>query len=246
MKPFSLAALVLALWGIFTFLTQPLPQRSASYRLKLGLVTPLELQALLADKLDHALPPFSRVLTQKEEKKLLQAISGTLGLATAVELDGHRLNHQLGRIGLEQHLPRFPGDTIAGHLFPEVGLTANRGAWGYFDDPVAERYYVAVQTFYLPNWNQDLRALRDWYRHRKVLVVNPATGQAVVAVIGDAGPAVFTGKQFGGSPEVMHALGFSPGPKQGRVVLLFVDDPQDQIPLGPVAYPFSSKSPVKT
>lgn len=55
--------------------------------------------------------------------------------------------------------------------------------------------------------------LRDWYKHRKVLIVNTENGNAVVAAIGDSGPAAWTGKQFGGSPEVMEHLG---GPRYKR------------------------------
>jgi len=99
---------------------------------------------------------------------------------------------------------------------------------------LTEKYYAVVQTLYLPTWQKDLKFLREWYKYRKVLIINTKTGTAVVAAIADAGPAAFTGKQFGGSPEVMHLLGLGGGPRRGKVLLLFVDDPQDQIPLGPV------------
>ncbi len=65
--------------------------------------------------------------------------------------------------------------------------------------------------------------LREWYKYRKVLVVNPDNGKTIVAVIADAGPAAFTGKHFGGSPEVMAYLGFNVGMQKGPVVLFFVD-----------------------
>lgn len=66
-------------------------------------------------------------------------------------------------------------------------------------------------------------------------MVNVENGNAAVAVVGDAGPASWTGKHFGGSPEVMNALG-GPKYKKGRVLLYFVDDPKNKIPLGPVDY----------
>ena len=67
-----------------------------------------------------------------------------------------------------------------------------------------------------------------------MLAINPETGAAVVAVIADAGPAKWTGKQFGGSPQVMHDLGFYPTKTKGKILLLFIDDPDDKIPLGPL------------
>ena len=129
--------------------------------------------------------------------------------------------------------------------WPEAEMAGGLGAWGYFANSAAEltpkleameKYYAVVQTLYLPTWQKDLKSLRDWYKYRKVLVINVQTGAAVVAAIGDAGPANWTGKQFGGSPEVMHSLGLGSSHK-GKVLLLFVDDPTDQVPLGPVKAP---------
>jgi len=57
----------------------------------------------------------------------------------------------------------------------------------------------------------------------------------VVAAIADSGPAMFTGKSFGGSPEVMNYLGGARY-KKGPVILFFVDDPEHKVPLGPVDY----------
>lgn len=125
----------------------------------------------------------------------------------------------------------------------EAGITPKTGAWGYIadskrdmniDELRTEKYYVAVQTMYLPNWNTDTKRLKQWYKYRKVLVVNPKNGRTVVAKIADAGPAKWTGKQFGGSPEVMGYLKLKDGEQKGMVVLYFIDDPKDQISLGPV------------
>jgi hypothetical protein len=232
-----------------------LPEKPPELRLPFGLISPKELKSLLAKALDKILPSSSRVLTTDEENKLSQAIRQILGIKAVAELDGNRLNHQIGLIGLEQHLKRYPGDTLKGRDFPEVGLAPQKPAWGYFAPSQArlassqvdmEKYYVAVQTLYLKDWQARLKELRDWYRYRKVLVINPKTGAAVVAVIADAGPAKWTGKQFGGSPQVMHHLGLYPKKTSGQVVLLFVDDPANKIPLGPVNYPVQLKPPPKT
>jgi hypothetical protein len=67
-----------------------------------------------------------------------------------------------------------------------------------------------------------------------MLVVNTKTGQAIVTDIADAGPAVFTGKHLGGSPEVMYFLGLHKGSRKGPVLYFFIDDPDDKIPLGPI------------
>jgi hypothetical protein len=150
----------------------------------------------------------------------------------------------LGYIGFEQHLYRFPGDSLAQHdEIQEAGIAPGRGAFGYFvkdsgsfttRDYQREKYYCVVQTLYLENWNQEHRFLKDWYAFRKMLVINPANGLAVVCDIADAGPADWTGKQFGGSPETMQYLDLNKGPRKGLVLMLFIDDPENKIPLGPV------------
>ncbi len=128
-------------------------------------------------------------------------------------------------------------------MYGSAGIAPGLGAWGYFvpsesqfsrKDKERERYYLAVQTFLAPGFAENVAKYRDFFKFRKMLVVNPKTGQAVVAVVGDAGPADWTGKHLGGSPEVMHFLGLAGGPRKGPVLYFFVDDPEDKIPLGPV------------
>lgn len=220
-----------------------LPEKPPEQRLPLGLITKEELERLLKKLLDKSLPPAARVLTNTEEQVLSDIIQSTLGIKAVAELDGNRLNHQIGLMGLEQYLKRFPGDNLSDRRFPQAGLALGKGAWGYFAPSKnlltasliqKEKYYLAVQTLYLPDWQARLRELYQWYQYRKVLVINPDNGATVVAVIGDAGPAKWTGKQFGGSPQVMFDLGFYPRRTKGKVIVLFVDDSQDKVPLGPI------------
>lgn len=197
-----------------------------------------ELSALLNGyKIGAPLPP-------TVEDKAHDVILQKLGINAVAQLEGNHLNTSYGYMGAEQHLPRYPGDTVSQHdEFLQSGITPGLGGWGYFaqsknqmteDAFLREKYYVAVQTLYLPNWNKDLKYLVNWYRYRKVLVVNPNNGRSIVAVVGDAGPAAWTGKQFGGSPEVMAHLGLNVGKQKGAVLMFFVDDQNKPLALGPV------------
>ena len=231
---------------------QALPEKSPLQRLPLGLLSQDELKKLLKELIAKKLPSSSRVLTVDEEKSLSKILLDTYGVKASTELEGNRLNNQIGQIGLEQHLQRFPGDTLADRTFPQAGMAPGRGAWGYFVPSKnqitlaavqKEKYYIAVQTLYLPDWKKRVGELYQWYKYRKVLVINPDTGNVVVAVIGDAGPAKWTGKQFGGSPQVMADLGLYPKKTKGKVIILFVDDPQDQVPLGPLTHSLDKPAP---
>ena len=193
-----------------------------------------------------------RELNSEEEAKASEILSKYFKVQISAEIDGKKLNRSYGVIGAEQHLVRFPGDTMASHLEAQVkdkkmfyssGMAPGRGAWGYFakskaeftvEDLERERWYIAVQTFAAPNYNQRISEYRDFFKYRKMLVVNVKTGQAVVGDIADAGPAQWTGKHLGGSPEVMYYLGFGEGLRKGGVLYFFVDDIDNKIPLGPV------------
>jgi len=207
-------------------------------------LSPDELQKKTLAELGLVLPNKVGPLAPAVEDQIHDILLRSLSINAVGQLEGNHLNTTFGYIGAEQHLPRYPGDTIGQHdeLLKE-GMTPGRGAWGYFasskaaftpEDSLREKYYVAVQTLYLPNWKKDLRYLRDWYKYRKVLVVNPKNGRAVVADIADAGPAAWTGKHFGGSPEVMQELQLNTGKQKGAVILFFIDDRNNTIALGPV------------
>lgn len=229
-------------------LSLPLPAPAAQVLADSGKVFLEDLQQWsvnqLAKILPHANQRYGLPLLHPEEERIIgRIIERSTGIKTRESLEGERLNTVYGHIGAEQHLARFPGDSIKLHEFQDEGMAPGLGAWGYFaqsgkltqDAIMREKYYVAVQTLYLPGWNTRFRYLRDWYKWRKVIVINPENGQAVVAVVGDAGPANWTGKQFGGSPETMHTLGGQKY-KKGRVLLYLVDDPENKVPLGPVDY----------
>lgn len=211
----------------------------------------LDTNALLAEKLRNFLPTEMRALTTEEESSIGQTLSKDFGFTVSAVLDNKRLNRSYGVIGGEQHLYRFPGDNLAKHadnvqdavMYGSSGIAPGLGAWGFFapsetqftdKDKMREKYYLAVQTFLAPGFSERTAEYRDFFKFRKMLVVNPKTGQAVVAVIGDAGPAEWTGKHLGGSPEVMHFVGLAGGPRKGPVLYFFIDDPNDTIPLGPV------------
>lgn len=205
---------------------------------------------LIAD-LEKFLPKQVRPLTAYEEQEIAKILSRDFGMNVTAELEGKRLNRNYGYMGAEQHLARYPGDTMATHFtsdddageYYSSGMAPGLGAWGYFassfdqmkeKDIQREKYYIAVQTFLAPNFSQMVSIYRDFFKYRKMLIVNPNNGKAMVTVIGDAGPAEWTGKHLGGSPEVMKYLERVDGAAKGLVLYFFIDDSDDTIPLGPI------------
>lgn len=215
------------------------------------IISEMDNNKLLAQDLKDKVPQDARVLTSGEETEISEILTSSFKIRVKPEIDGIRLNRTYGTIGGEQHLYRYPGDNLYQHvdsfvdwaMFGPAGIAPQLGAWGYFapsqeefnqKDKERERYYLAIQTFLAPGFAENVGKYRDFFKFRKMLVVNPKSGQAVVAVIGDVGPASWTGKHLGGSPEVMHFLGLGSGPRQGSVLYFFIDDPGDLVPLGPI------------
>ncbi|MDO8619311.1 MAG: hypothetical protein Q7R49_05205 [Candidatus Daviesbacteria bacterium] len=207
---------------------------------------------LLSEQLTKMVPQEMRSLNTSEEQTISKTLSDSFDFKVTPGIDGVRLNRAYGMIGGEQHLYRYPGDNLHKHadtssdwaMYGGSGIAPGLGAWGYFTpseaqftekDKLREKYYIAVQTFLAPGFAENVAKYRDFFKFRKMLLVNPKTGQAVVTVIGDAGPAEYTGKHLGGSPEVMEAVGLAGGPRKGAVLYFFIDDPNDQIPLGPIS-----------
>lgn len=205
----------------------------------------------LMSEVGPLLPSDIYQMDAENEIKIAEKLSSYYGLDVKVDINGLRLAHTYGYIGAEQHLMRYPGDSMASHFIGEddaqkyysSGMAPGRGAWGYFSeskekmtqkDIDREKYYIAVQTFLAKDYAQRLSDYRDFFKFRKMLIVNPQNGRAMVVVIGDSGPAVWTGKQLGGSPEVMKYLERVDGRQKGTVLYFFIDDPEDKIPLGPI------------
>ena len=203
----------------------------------------------LVEELKSLLPSEVTELSAEQEAQIATTFKSYFGLNAQAELYGKRLNRSYGFIGAEQHLARYGGDAMTTHFqnaddarFAASGMAPGRGAWGYFaqsgaltqEDIEREKYYLAVQTFLAPGWDENPNELYAFFKFRKMLIVNPENGKAMVVVIGDAGPAPWTGKHLGGSPEVMSYLERQDGSARGPVVYFFIDDPENTIPLGPI------------
>ena len=208
-----------------------------------------EYQEIIAKLNSYVNGPAGHLETESQ-LYLEQQLSLIFGFDVRYELDGKKLNHSIGIMGAEQHLMRYPGDTLDQHdAYREAGMAPKRGAFSWFTEAgelteeavLREKYYFAVQLMYLPNWNQDYPELKPWYKYRKMIMINPSEQLAVVGVVADAGPAAWVQKQFGGSPEVIREGRVWSNNSRGRVILLFVDDPSNEIPLGPIDISFTAK-----
>lgn len=245
--------LALGSLGGLIILTSPIPKNYAQTQTRVTNegAQKIDNKVFLIADLSRSLPEQVIPLTSTQEATISAELSRNYGLKVSSDINGLRLNRTYGLIGAEQHLKRYPGDNMSTHfansedasVFTSSGMAPGLGAFGYFatspsqmtpEDVSREKYYIAVQTFLAPDFNTKIAEYRDFFRYRKMLVINPQNGKAVIADIGDAGPAEWTGKHLGGSPEVMNYLERFDGAQRGPVLYFFIDDPNNTVPLGPI------------
>lgn len=158
-------------------------------------------------------------------------------------LDGIPLPAYSGKVGREQHLcltvPQEPAAThyaISGvpaaaqnGMAWEEGGGSGYGAWGKAAPVDDERYYVCMRWNYTDLHGQPVLAPKDWYYKKRLLVINPANNTRVVASIIEYGPAPWTDRVSGLSPEAMLVLGAD---TDDNLIYYWAQD--QSTPLGPI------------
>ena len=74
-------------------------------------------------------------MDRSQEKALEQTFTNIIGVPAKATLEGEHLNTTYGYIGAEQHLMRFPGDTMATHpklAEKDEGMAPGRGLGDMF------------------------------------------------------------------------------------------------------------------
>jgi hypothetical protein len=199
---------------------------------------------LIPEKISAIKPDYTPNMSKEQEAQFELLLKQAYGINAKAELEGKRLNATQGIIAGEQHMPLYPGDVVSNHSTdPTWFLTGieKTGAYGYWaqsraavtqKDVKQEEYYMAAQTYLSPQWKGNVEEMYAWFKYRKMVIVNPETGDAVVTDIGDAGPGA-AGRTYGASNESIIALGLGEV-RTGHVYVFFVDDPNDTVPLGPL------------
>jgi hypothetical protein len=182
-------------------------------------------------------------LPRQEELYLEQQLTDFFGFEITAELESVRLPHSIGIMQAQPHLRRHPTDVLNGHTrCRAAGIRQIRSALGWFTElgqltdlgVQQEVYYFAVQATFLPAWQSSPALIKNWLRFRKMVMINPMEQRAVVGCIGDFGPAEHLQYQFGGSPEVIQDGKVWSPKTRGHVLLYFVNDPLNQVQLGPL------------
>lgn len=203
----------------------------------------IEEQAAVLEKLRATLLLSAGQIEASSLLYLEQQLSELLGFSVTGSLENQVVPYHTGTIQALPHLKRFPHDTLDLHeRYVEAGLAEHRSIFGWFmtgstlsaEDEMRERYFVSLPFTCQTEWQTHPQATSQWYKYRKVVVINPFDARAVVACVADATASSTLQYQLGGSPELIReGLFWSPA-AVGRACTLFVDDPTNQIRLGPI------------
>lgn len=182
-------------------------------------------------------------LEQDDLLYLEQQLSDIFGFEVTSKLDDHKLPFTLGTMAAAPHQRRYPKDKLGEHnRYPEAGMTQTRSSFGWMLEAgqlsatatKQEQYGLSLPLAYLPEWQQDYSQLKDWYRYRKMLVINPFELKAIIASVINIDLVSTLKYQFAGTPELIRA-GFIWSPKaSGRVLVFFINDEPDNIKVGPI------------
>jgi hypothetical protein len=172
-----------------------------------------------------------------------QQVSDLVGFQVATKLQNHELLHTQGSILALPHLKRSPRDTASDHRYPQAPFSQKRSTFGWIDHlktthgiaEDVEEYYIALPLHLIPTWSQESAALKEWYTFRKMLVLNPQEQLAVVCRVADSLSTNTAKYQFGGSPELILAGRCWSADTLGRVLVFFVVDDTNTIPVGPLS-----------
>lgn len=188
-------------------------------------------------------------LPRQDELYLEQQLTDWFGFEVVAELESVRLPHSIGTMQAVPHLRRHPTDLLKDHTrCLDAGLKQTRSGFGWFTElgqltPASilqETYYFAVHAQFISGWKGSPYLLKNWLKFRKMVMINPTEQRAVIGCIGDFAPAEWMQYQFGGSPEVIQDGKVWSPQTRGHVLLFFINDPMNQVQLGPLDLRYDS------
>lgn len=175
----------------------------------------------------------------EERLYLEQQISDLTGINVTTNLDGYNLPHTTVKFRSDAHQRTNFADILNNHpQFHEAGLNKKRSVFGWsnqngHESTKMEEFFIVLPIYLIKAWQTDLPSLVNWFKYRKVLVINPFTQLAAVACVSDVGPSHLQRSQALCSPELSHLLRLWQPGLQGRACLFLIEH-SENIPYGQV------------
>jgi murein DD-endopeptidase MepM/ murein hydrolase activator NlpD len=157
------------------------------------------------------------------------AMSETLGSGAWIGGDNPLISQSATVQGIGRGTGHLPASTgrISHFGGPGGGAYGNMGLTGESGVNPRDPWYCAMRWPY--TIDGAVAGAKDWWVNRRILVVNPKNGKAVILRAADWGPAAYTGRVIDVSPQAEKALGAS---TNDTVNIAFAPDGAN---LGPVS-----------
>jgi len=165
-----------------------------------------------------------------------QQLGDMLGLTVTAELDGYRLPYTVAHAQALPHFPTHPNDQLSAHQPKEAGLSSTRSTFGWLSDKTHqyEKFGVALPLHKLPDWPKRRLDYVQWFKYRKVILINPTQQTAAVGVVTQIGPAYVQRFQVGLSPELIRLTKAWHPDSKGKMVIFLLDDSAGSVKLGQI------------
>ncbi|MDA1079270.1 MAG: hypothetical protein O2840_01105 [bacterium] len=170
-------------------------------------------------------------LSQLSEKELLyleQQVSDLLGFEVTSSLDDQRLTHTFGKIqALAEFVLQPHQNTVSTPAVRGANMQATRPTLGWAKKPPEngeKHFLLANHLLLLEDWHLKYAHYKNWYKWRKLLVLNPFNRVAVIVELASFTLPNPMQYQFGGSPDVIRASQAWSPEAQGHVCVFFIPE----------------------
>jgi hypothetical protein len=166
-----------------------------------------------------------------------QQLGDMLGMTISAQLDSYSLPDTIAHSLSLPHFKTHPTDKLSQHSLQEAGLSPTRPSFGWLTDKSShlETFGIAIPLHKLDEWSSRRQEYLEWFKHRKVLVINPSRQLAAVGAIINSAPAHVQRFQVGLSPELVRATQAWHPETKGKLALFLVDEAAGNVPLGPAS-----------
>lgn len=203
---------------------------------KMSIKLTTEEREAIFDKLVKLFTDPGLLKTVEERLYLEQQLGDLTGLNVVYELNGYSLPHTTVKMQARSHQRTSFDDQVANHQpYSEALLEQKRSLFGWINSEkspptLPETYGLTLPLFILESWQKNQQITLEWFKYRKVLVINPFRKVAAIAQITDIGPAHLQRYQALCSPELGRVTQvWFPG-NQGRACLFLLDQAEASEP----------------
>jgi len=160
---------------------------------------------------------------------LEQQLSDITGLQITSEIDGYNLPHTLVKMQAGPHQLRNFGDQVNNHAkIKEALIEEKRSEFGWFGELIEEeKFGIGLPLFLLKKWQTKYKQTINWFKYRKILVINPWKNLMAVGNITAISPIYTQRFQAVANPELSRTIKLWFPNSQGKACLFLIENQKE-------------------